>query len=89
MVVVEGVIAHGDLHILIVLITLVHTISDPVVEMSAGKLIIFVQFFAATKCLACLVSKEPPPTCEAPSPVILNSAIISYRTLLTLVSLQY
>jgi len=59
--------------------------------MSAGKLLISVQPFAATKCLAWLVSKEsPPPTCDAPSPVILNSAIIPYHTLLpVMVSLQY
>jgi hypothetical protein len=49
------------------------------VETSAGEPLISRRPFAVTKCSAWLVSNESPVS-QAPSPVILKSATISYRT---------
>ena len=53
--------------------------SNPFVETSAGEPLISTRPFAVTKCLAWLVSNESAVS-QAPSPVILKSATISYRT---------
>jgi len=56
------------------------------VETSAGEPLISTRPFAVTKCSAWLVSNEYPIS-QAPSPVILKPATISYRTL-AVVSVQ-
>ena len=48
-------------------------------ETSAGEPLISTRPFAVTKCSTWLVSNESPVS-QAPSPVILKSATISYRT---------
>ena len=56
--------------------------SNPVVETRAGEPLVCMRPFTVTKCSAWLVSKETPVS-EVPSLVILKSATVSYRTIVS------